>query len=247
MGRASSSKKVSRAARAAGRPGARRNYAWPVAITALVALGISLIVVSLPDDAEATAPRIGDHWHAAYGVYLCGTFEEPMLDAGQDAEGIHTHGDGLIHTHPFSSRASGDGANLAAFGRQVDMELSDDSLKLPGREVLENGDDCGGSPGVVQVKVFTGLDDAEGRLLEGDFADYAQQDGDIITIAFLPEGEDIPQPPSAGTAPTDVDVPTPVEPGTDESVPTSVAPGDTSDTSDTTETTETTETTVAPG
>jgi hypothetical protein len=234
MGRASSSKKVSRAARAAGRPGASRNLVWPLTIGAVVLVGIALIVVSIPEDrAAASPPRIGDHWHAAYGVYLCGSFEEPMLDAGQDAEGIHTHADGLIHIHPFSSRVTGDGANLAAFGRQVDMELEDESLKLPGREVLENGDDCGGRPGVVQVQVFENSADTVGRPLEGDFADFAPQDGEMVTIAFLPEGEEVPPPPSANTVPTDIEQPTPVEPGTeDEPVP-STTPGDESTTTTT--------------
>lgn len=249
MGRASSSKKVSRAARAAGRPGTSRNLAWPLTIGVLVFLGIALIVVSIPEDAEARSPRIGDHWHAAYGVYLCGTFEDPLQDAGPDAEGIHTHADGLIHIHPFSSRVTGEGANLAAFGRQVGMEITDDSLKLPGREVLENGDDCGGRPGVVQVGVFDNSQDAEPRLLEGDFADFAPQDGEMVTIAFLPEGEALPPPPSANTVPTDIDQPTPTAPGADESVPTTIVPDDTTETSDTSDTTapaESTTTTAAP-
>jgi hypothetical protein len=246
MGRASSSKKVSRAARAAGRPGTTRNLVWPLSIGALVALGIALIVVSIPEDRASAAPRIGDHWHAAYGIYTCGEFQPDLSDGPEgDVTGIHSHSDGLIHIHPFSSRVTGDGANLGAFGDTVEMELTDDSLQLPGREALENGDDCGGRPGVVQVRVWANLDDAEGRLLEDDFADYAPQDGEILTIAFLPEGDEVPRPPSAGATPTDLEV-TPTEPG-EEEVPTTSIPAEGEETTTTVPADDsTTTTTTAP-
>jgi hypothetical protein len=171
------------------------------------------------------APRIGDHWHAAYGVHLCGEWQPDLIDGPEgDVSGIHSHGDGLIHIHPFSSRVTGEGANLGAFGDTVELELSDDSLKLPDRAALEDGADCGGTPGVVQVRVWENIDDAEGRLLEGDFADHAPQDGEIITIAFLPEGEEVPRPPSAGATPTDLET-TPTAPG-EEDTPTTSTPED---------------------
>lgn len=212
MGRASSSKKVSRAARAAGRPGASRNLLWPVSIAVVVALGIGLIWASLPEDKELVAPLINDHWHAAVGIDLCGEFQPDLADAKQDTSGIHSHGDGLIHIHPFSSRYTGKGANVGAWADQVGLDLSDDSIKLPGRETLENGDDCGGKPGVVQMKVWEDLADTQGRTIDGDFTDFAPQDGNILTIAFLPEGDEIPRPPSAGAAPTDVGEPVPTGP-----------------------------------
>ena len=57
MGRASSSKKVQRAARAAGRPGTGRNWLWPAAVVALVALGVTLVWISRgTDQASAEAP-----------------------------------------------------------------------------------------------------------------------------------------------------------------------------------------------
>ncbi|MDP8987195.1 MAG: hypothetical protein M3N11_02455, partial [Actinomycetota bacterium] len=93
---------------------------------------------------------------------------------------------------------------LEAFARQVGMELSDDALRLPGGEAFENGDDCGGEPGVVQVKVWDSVADAEGRVLEADVAQFAPPESSLVTIAFAPEGADIPKPPSAGTVPGDV-------------------------------------------
>ena len=205
MGRASSNKKVARAARAAGRQkSARSSVAWPLALVAVVALGLVLIFVSRSDRAVAEPPLLGDHWHAAVGVYVCGEFQPNPNDAKQDLSGIHSHGDGLMHIHPFGTRYTGDGANVAAFADQVGMEVENDRLKLADGRELANGDDCGGQPGVVQLKAWTSDADETGRLVEGEIGDYAPADGSLFTIAFAPEGADIPKPPSAGTTPSDV-------------------------------------------
>lgn len=205
MGRASSNKKVARAARAAGKQTSKRtSLAWPLSLVAVIALGAVLIVASRGNQAEAQAPLLGDHWHAAVGLYVCGEFEPNPNDAMQDVSGIHSHGDGLMHIHPFGTRYTGEGANVAAFAETVGMEISDDRLVLPNGEEYTNGDECDGEPGEVQVKVWDSNADQQGRLLEGGFGDYAPRDGSVLTIAFVPEGTDIPKPPSAGTTPTDV-------------------------------------------
>lgn len=205
MGRASSNKKVARAARAAGRQtSSRSSVAWPLALTAVVALGAVLIFVSRGDRAVAEPPVLGDHWHAAAGVYVCGQFQPNLNDAVPDQSGIHAHGDGLMHIHPFGTRYTGEGANLGAFAETVGMEIEDDRLKLASGEEFSNGDDCGGQPGKVQLKVWASNAEERGFLVPSDFAGYAPSDGSLFTIAFAPEGADIPKPPSAGTAPADV-------------------------------------------
>ncbi len=210
MGRASSSKKVARAAKAAGRPGTKKSLVWPVSIGLVVLLGIGLIAASAAgrQSGVSVAPVLGDHWHAAYGVYACDEFMPPVSDAIPDQSGIHSHGDGLMHIHPFSTRYTGEDANIRAFGETTALEVSDDTITMPSGDTFANGDDCGGEPGQVQVKVWSGPGDPEGRLLESDFADFSPQDGDILTVALAPEGAEIPQPPSAGTQPTDA-VPAP--------------------------------------
>lgn len=204
MGRASSNKKVARAARTAGRTKSSRNLVWPLAMVAVVGLGAVLIFLSRPDEARAEPPILGDHWHVAYGVFTCGQFQPPYSDIKTDTSGIHGHGDGLIHIHPFSTRYTGDGATLGAFGEQVGLVIEDDRLVLPSGTDFSNGDDCGGEPGVVQVKVWADGADNEGRLLDGDFADFDPDNGSLVTIAFAPEGAELPKPPSAGTVPSDL-------------------------------------------
>nr|MCU0269912.1 hypothetical protein [Acidimicrobiales bacterium] len=121
MGKASSAKKVARAARAGGGPSRDKpKLGFPAAIVGIFVVGLLLVVFSYGqrnNRAEAEAPSAvnSDHWHTAYGVYVCDTFQEPIPDQGTDPVGIHTHGDGVIHIHPFSEASSGDNAQLYHF------------------------------------------------------------------------------------------------------------------------------------
>ena len=197
MGRASSSKKVARAAKAAGRPGTKKSYAWPVGIGLVVLLGVGLIAASAAgrDSGGTAAPILGDHWHAAYGVNVCGEWLPPLSDVVPDETGLHTHEDGLIHIHPFSTRYTGDRATLNAWGETVGVEVGESSLTLPDRE-LTDGDDCGGEPGVLQVMTWDSPADTEGQVVDGDPGDYAFVDGEVITISFQPEGAAVEKPPT---------------------------------------------------
>lgn len=229
MGRASSSKKVQRAARAAGRPGTGRNWLWPAAIVVLVALGVTLVVISRgTDEASAEPPTFGDHWHAGYGVYTCDGFADPLTDQNGDANGVHTHEDGLIHIHPSSAQATGDKATLSVFFEEVGLSVEDDRLELPGGKTYAEGDDtCGDKPGVVQLAVWDSPTDEEPTIVSEDIASQKMADTALYTVAFAPEGADIPKPPSAATVASPSDVPgaTPSVP-----VPPVPAPGDTSST-----------------
>jgi len=197
MGKASSSKKVARAARAAGRPGARRNIGWPLLIGAVVVVGVLLVVVSRGNNEEAGPPRLGDHWHAAYGIYDCTDFLPNLTDEVPDESGLHTHSDGLMHIHPFGTRYTGEGANIGNWGETVGLELSDTRFKA-GTIERENGDECAdGQEGTVQLKVWDSPADEEGRLIDGDFAEWAPEDQSMFVIAFVPEGTEIPKPPQA--------------------------------------------------
>src|SRR4051794_34093668 len=99
MGKASSSKKVARAARAGGRTtkGPKRQIAYPLAIAAIVVVGVLVVLIARNDnqDAAAATPIVGDHWHAAYGIYVCDAFLPALTDQITDTTGLHTHGDGV--------------------------------------------------------------------------------------------------------------------------------------------------------
>lgn len=206
MGKASSAKKVARAART-GCGRTRRgttSWVWPAVMGLVAVLGTAGIVYSRdqrqPDTTRplaAAAGPAGDHWHAAIGFYICGEFA-PNLPEGEDPLGIHSHGDNVVHIHPFGAAAAGKRAKLGIFFDSAGVDVSENEIDLPNQDAKRNGHKCGDRPALVQMKVWDSRDPADqGRIVEGDPADFRPQDGQLITIAFVPEGDDIPRPPSA--------------------------------------------------
>ena len=120
MARSAAAKKVAKAASAgAGGKGAgsERKILFPAAMV-LVAFWASLFVVvarnQRTDLAPVGDPGLEDHWHSAYDIYVCDVWSTVVFDndSEDDRTGIHTHGDGLIHIHPFVSTVTGQYATL---------------------------------------------------------------------------------------------------------------------------------------
>jgi hypothetical protein len=209
MGKASSSKKVARVARTGGgrtKRGQATSWFWPVFIGFVVVLGTTGIVYSRdqrePDNTRprAGAPgRPGDHWHAAIGFDICGNFAPNVADNGQDPLGIHSHGDGVVHIHPFSGQSAGKNAKLKVWLDTVGVKLTDNELKLPGQDAKKNGGRCEAGPATLQMKVWDSRAPTDtGRVITNDFGDLRVKDSQLITVAYLPEGAEIPKPPSEG-------------------------------------------------
>jgi len=219
--------KVGGSARAAGRPGTGRNWLWPAAVVALVALGITLVWVSRgTDEASAEPPTFGDHWHAAFGIFACDEFTEQVTDQNGDANGIHTHPDGLIHIHPTTTQATGGNATLGVFAEEVGVVVDDRHIELPdGTTHREGEDDCGGDDGVVQLAVWDDPSDETPEVVTEDVADLKLAENQVITLAFAPDGTDVPKPPSTANLSAPEDLPGAV-PGTDTSVPGATPPAD---------------------
>ncbi|MEY2570429.1 MAG: hypothetical protein QOE63_779 [Acidimicrobiaceae bacterium] len=267
MGKASSAKKVARAARAGGsrRSGQRRALGFPIAIFVVVALGLSLVLVARGERITNAEPKVGDHIHAAYSTYTCvpetnptdgrptttsapaasdasattaptdastttaptdastttaptdgsttttaagpsttiagegdvpGQFQPPFKDATTDVLGIHTHGDGVIHTHPFVSSVAGRDATLGKFFEQVSVEVTDTALTLPTGETFTEGlTKCaGGKDGIVEIAQWSSATDAANgarpnAVFTDGFANIHLSNREAFTIAFLPQGE----------------------------------------------------------
>jgi hypothetical protein len=199
MGRASSSKKVARAASTGGGRTARgaRPLGWYAAITLVVVLGVAGIVFSRQErrtelaSGGSVAPVANvDHWHAAYGVYLCDSFA-PSLTDETDPKGIHSHGDGIIHIHPFVRSSAGKNAVLGVFADATGLKITDKELQVPGgKKYTANDTKCGDKVGIVQVKV-------NDKVVTNDVRNIRLHDQDLITIAFAPEDAELPKPPTA--------------------------------------------------
>jgi hypothetical protein len=240
MGKASSGKKVARAAATGG--GARTGrgagggpWKW-YAIVALVAvLGVFLIVASRGERQQEISkigpPRPGDHWHVAYGINVCGAFQ-PELNVERDPQGIHTHapngqGDGIIHIHPFTSQAAGDNATLGKFADAAGLKLEDGKMTLPDGDVYADGEkECGGTAGYLRVK----YDD---EIITENIRDIRfKEDRGRLTIFYGPRNAEIPDPPSVPNLDNLSDVPpedqgaVPLDPTTESTGATdSTAPG----------------------
>ena len=234
MGKASSNKKVARAAKAGGsraRAAGERNVLFPSMLALVVVLG-TLLVVYARDERVAEALQqplaFDDHWHSAYGIYVCDAFEAdlPEYTAPQNG-GNHTHGDGLMHIHPFSSARAGENATLLSWLRDAgdalgtDADLTDTELVVPLGDTLTEGDDsCEGVEGdpIVQVHVWDTAaraiaEEDPDRIITEDFgAIRFDRDGQAFTIAFAPEGADIP-PPATTSRLADVGSDLGVDPG----------------------------------
>ena len=206
MGKASSSKKVARAARAGSthKGPERRELGFPLAVAVTVLLGSSLVLYARSDGSTAVEPKIGTHWHAAYGIYNCDHWEAPVADSGTDPHGIHTHDQdssatgGIMHIHPFDSSAAGANAKFKVFFDTVGVKYSNSEIDFPAGVVLKNGAMCGDKPGVLQVVRFD-ADNATGtgEVVLKDFGNVRyRKDREAFTIALVPEGTEILRPTS---------------------------------------------------
>jgi hypothetical protein len=155
--------------------------------------------------AVTPGPTVNDHWHQAYAFWLCGEWvtlrgalEQPPLNERYITTGIHSHDDGVIHIHPFSSHGSGANATLGVFLDGYGVELTDDALHFPQdqrREPLEPS--CNGEPAELSVTVWADADDPNVSVVYTDhLADVQLRDGAAMTIA-LSTGGSSPMPPTA--------------------------------------------------
>jgi hypothetical protein len=147
-----------------------------------------LVATALQADTVTSPPQLGDHWHALYEYYVCG--EKQPNAPTWEGSGVHTHGDGIIHIHPFETYSEGRGARLVKWFEYGGGLLTNDSINMPGSSTTyRNGDECpDGSVGIIQVYVTSAETGIAERL--DDWSEYIPQDGDRIAIGFGPEFEE---------------------------------------------------------
>jgi hypothetical protein len=149
----------------------RRSYLLPV-VTALA--GAAFAALLLAAATREPLPRVGDHWHAAYRVVLCGETLPPFPPGPGN---VHTHGDGVIHIHPAVSSEAGRNANLVRFFGSAGVDFAADRIVLPDGRAFRNGDRCpDGTPGRIRLLV-------NGRPLD-EIERYVPKDGDEVVVEF---------------------------------------------------------------
>jgi hypothetical protein len=221
VGKASSAKKAARVAKSSSgrKVRSQQGLVFPVALAVVLTLGLALVVYGRATNREDlgspqlnTASEPGDHWHSAYGVYICDGYI-PSMSVGvePDPGGIHTHQDGVIHIHPFQTATTGRNARLSDFFGQTGLDVTSSEIQLPedpalgdnSGETFENGDECpDGEEGVVKVLVWedaAGTDDAKVFIADIDRVRFTNN-GMAFAFAFVPADLDvstIPRPPTA--------------------------------------------------
>jgi hypothetical protein len=168
---------------------------FPMAVALVVVLG-SLLVLWARTDREATsAPRVGEHWHSAYDIYVCDSFRSKVV-LETDPNGIHTHGDGLVHIHPFNKLASGRDAVLGEFFSAFGGRIDDASVVLDTGEELVEGADCGGQPTVLKVARFDADDlERDPEVVTEDLAGVRfLKNREAFTVAMVPADVEPPAP-----------------------------------------------------
>ncbi len=141
-----------------------------------------------------------DHWHSALLVHNCGT-DLPPTGNFDTVDGLHTHGDGLLHIHPYNTTVSGRNANLGEYFEAFGAELTDDSFTTgfadPVPSTLSEADGCNGEEAELKLSVWRNAfdDTAEAEIITEDLGDFRfETAGMALTLALVPVGEDPPKP-----------------------------------------------------
>lgn len=256
MASSSSAKKVARVAAksGSGKPagastGSGRNWMFGLGIVAIIALGIGVVAMARSENeglgSNSTPPKANlqngepfDHWHAAFAIEVCGTELGPLQDGPTDVQGIHTHGDGLAHIHPFTRTAAGKRATLSRYFKQVGLTVTDTGFELPegmemeggGTTVKEGETTCGGKEGELVLAHWKDAATAAGtepdKIYRSGFGDIRfSEDLGAFTLAFVPKGSTDIAVPSAAAEIESLGAAdaggTPTDGGATDSVPTS--------------------------
>lgn len=133
-------------------------------------------------------PDAGDHWHAAYAIYVCDEFLDPFTSEN-DPNGIHSHADGLIHIHPFNNATQDSGATFATFLDAVGWDFEPGNIGARDGSVRFGDGSCGEGEMRTTLTYRAGTDTTSPPLvLEGDdmFDAFFPTDVGIWVLSHLP-------------------------------------------------------------
>ncbi len=213
MRRGSFGRSVARAAASGGGRAyrARAPIGWYASVVLIVVAGVGLVAYSRYERLHPVivGPTASDNWQAAFSADICGTVAKALpANPNLGSVGIRTFGNGLIDINPGAastpSAFEGRNATLGKFASSYPgFTLTPTSIQLPGKgqRLWKDGDRCTSSAGPLDgpaklvVKVWSSPS-SPGRLFGGDPTKLHLENGQMITVAFVPAGSAIPEPPS---------------------------------------------------
>jgi len=183
---------------------------WYATLAIICIVGLSLVGLSRYQRTHQASsstgpPTINQVWHAALGIDVCGTMQPDLPASTNTAKtGLVANGNGVVTIAPKNSSESGGNATLGKFvSGYKGLELTASTLQYPGKTAYTNGDVCpkgtpdAGKPGVVIVDSWNNFrSNGKGTQPSGPPQDLLFDNGQLITMAFVPATASVPKPPA---------------------------------------------------
>ncbi len=173
-----------------------RSWFVPVVVVVVLigAAAVGVLATQRESNVDVAPRALIDHWHGALLIHDCGT-DLPFASNDLSEDGVHTHGDGLMHVHPFNGAASGKNATLETYLRSTGGVLTDSTYtpgpsEVPG--VLDEAQDCAGEPSELVLAYWDDPQAAEPtEVFTENLAEFlVTKDNYALTLARLPVGTD---------------------------------------------------------
>ena len=178
-------------------------------VAACLCLSAVLGIQGVSNAQSSSKPEANkDHWHAAFGVFICDKFVPAVPSSGNDPTGVHTHGDGLIHIHPFVSASAGSNATLARFFEVEPLKVTADSIKV-GSTTYKTGGKCGSKTAKVWTLEWSPGATGKPLVHSGDPSKLRLEDQVTFAFVYAPAGTNIPVPPAQKDLSDPADLPPP--------------------------------------
>jgi hypothetical protein len=190
---------------------------WYAALVVIVILGIASIAVARYHYVKAPTavpPTVGQTWHAALAVDICGKEEAALAaTASGTGNGLTSAGNGVILIAPKTSSEAGKNATLGKFAKEDGtLKLTNTSVQYPGGVLYKNGQKCAagtpdaGQVGVVRARWWTlsttsqssGSETKQvGGVYTSTAADLKFRNSQLITLGFGPASASLPKVPAS--------------------------------------------------
>jgi hypothetical protein len=179
---------------------------------AMIVVSVALFATSsasAADKKKSTLIAVKDHWHMAFGINICGRWQEPWPASENDPLGIHTHGDGLVHAHPFVESAAGKNGVMKTFFDTEKFRVTKTSISLVGGKTFKSGEKCDGKEAVVRTLLWSASDAKASTEYTKDPGAMPFVDQQMVVWVFGPKDATISPPPSKDQLIDPADLPPP--------------------------------------
>jgi hypothetical protein len=190
---------------------------WYAALVVIVLLGIASVAVAryhYVKTPAAVPPIVGQTWHAALAVDICGKAEPALpATASGSGSGLTTTGSGVLLIAPKTASEAGNNATLGKFADEdATLALTNTSVHYPGGVAYKNGQKCAagtpdaGKVGVVRARwwVLTTTNKSGGsetKQVGGVYtstpANLKLRNSQLITVGFGPPSATLPKVPAS--------------------------------------------------